>query len=292
MKALAPIAVFRVDEEPLIEQAHLVDGLTSDEPETSTQHLHISRAAVVPFNSENPSKKPRLPNYSQRQNGIAQGAPRVRKVSARHLRGSVRSENPRARNPDVRLLVKKLFEGFDAPRHYHHVRIDETDVATVALPDSDVARPCEPKVLTVHDQFYSRELPTHGLDASITGAIVYNDSLDSQRPAVIFDGSQQTHQEVPRVPVDDDYRYVTHESRRTHRSIVHPYAPLQKPHVIQPTRHTLDRHDTPYVRHARAAPPMPRQRILLNLSDGKSERISPLSSPDNPNHRQVHTNSM
>ena len=110
----APIHVFGINEEALIEQTKLVDGLPPDEPKTANEHVHIDDAVALEVEHVLAAEESRGREQCGQADGRAEVIPESWEFPARALVSHIAVENPRPDHTNIGVSLHVINQGIDA----------------------------------------------------------------------------------------------------------------------------------------------------------------------------------
>lgn len=178
---LAPVHIFSIHEESLVEQTELIHSLEPDHPETADQNVHVQNAIALEIEHMLPAEELRpfeRARHSRRRTKII---PKVRKSATRTLVRHVVVQYPGANDPDTGVLIQVICQRVNTTIADFDVGIEQADILSVAGLNSLVVAPGESKIFPVTDQSHLREPGFDNFGRAIRRGIIHHDDFNRSR---------------------------------------------------------------------------------------------------------------
>src|SRR5271157_3297323 len=157
-EAMAPVDVFSIHEEPLIEPADLPERQTWNHPEPACQHLDVINCFVGIALHFEAAKQLRPGEDVVKPQRTTKGVPDRGQAHHGGANSATRTEHLWPEHSYVRISFHELDNFLEAPRTYDYVGINQAHVFATAFGQSDVVRSGEAEIRFVLDQLHSWEL--------------------------------------------------------------------------------------------------------------------------------------
>ena len=201
-EAQAEVGLLRVEEEALVEEAHLIERGAPDEQGRAHHPVDGARRVATGL---------RDPDLAERQEAERRDR-RRRKPPRRRLQPAVGVDEARPERTDAAMRVHVRRHPVEAPVRRGRVLVQDVDVTTGRRADHGVVVGAEAGSKRLCDHSDVRERGAHRVRRPVLRGIVEHDHLDAVI-AVALEGSETREQELAAVRVDDRDRDFRSSSR-------------------------------------------------------------------------------
>ncbi len=167
VEPFAPVDIFPVEEESLIQQTHLFDSLVTHNPEATRDDIDASHVIMGPVPHIRFREQRRIGKQAVQAKHLAKIVPDRGKVATPRLKCTVGVENLRTGQAHSRVIVHERDQFVEATFQHDDVRVDQHEVATGSLSYGLIVRFGEPDVFGVPDQSHVRKTLLDGLITAV-----------------------------------------------------------------------------------------------------------------------------